>query len=714
MLQVGGRYACGNANLDHAGLVEHREPAGPLNYMQINDLIAFIRAVKANTYRSWTPTCSSRSSTPRRARRRRSRAGWTPTTSRRRAPRRTRPAGRGVHQRRPRPPRPAGPPHPARRPRPGLPRRALPPSVGPVGATTIDEAALNIAFTQTSLQAPADAPFTIAFDNQDASTPHNIVIKDATGTAVFTGRHHHGPRQGQLQRAGAQGRRLHLRVRGAREHDRHAEGRELTDGTERTPRPARRRPPPGVLRPVRRRRLGLGCRQGALLVRHRSSRCSATSPTARTTSRSARPSTSGRWPPSSSGRRSTSARPRTRPCRARRRPAPACRGTRRRPSSSCPPGGPTARPRSSARPTSTPAAPTARRRRATTYVSHAVGQGNFDKWSAGSGAARGAQRRRLGGDRQHAVPVIGGYGPDGKPTTTVFSMTIGNDGTLGQWKTEAALALPGPRAGGVGGRGLATGSWSSAAPTARPPPATSGSPRRTAPAALGAWKDAAAAGRGERRRRRRATSATWSTSSAAGTTRARSSRLSRRAGRRRPARHGQGPERHRRLARTAPRRTCPASGPTWRGSCPTAPSTSTGGSDGTAPLKRDAVGHARRERRDPGLEPPGPDRPRRGHPGVRGHDRRRLRVHRRRRRRPAASPTSSARAYLAPQPPFFALGILGATIPALSLTGDIGQQIGYLNAAGVGTVNFILLLLIGWAFAHKEKVRAMLPRRRKQ
>ena len=46
-------------------------------------------------------------------------------------------------------------------------------------------------------------------------------------------------------------------------------------------------------------------------------------------------------------------------------------------------------------------------------------------------------------------------------------------------------------------------------------------------------------------------------------------------------------------------------------------------------------------------------------------------------------------------------------MPGLKLDGEIGQQIGYLNAAGVGTVNFILLIVVGWAFAHKERVREM-------
>ncbi|MFN8630154.1 MAG: hypothetical protein U0838_07490 [Chloroflexota bacterium] len=74
--------------------------------------------------------------------------------------------------------------------------------------------------------------------------------------------------------------------------------------------------------------------------------------------------------------------------------------------------------------------------------------------------------------------------------------------------------------------------------------------------------------------------------------------------------------------------------------------------------------------------------------------------------------SDAARANLAPQQPFFQLGVLGATIPALKLDGEIGQQIGYLNAAGVGTVNFIVLILIGWAFNHKPQVSAFIAKRR--
>jgi hypothetical protein len=71
---------------------------------------------------------------------------------------------------------------------------------------------------------------------------------------------------------------------------------------------------------------------------------------------------------------------------------------------------------------------------------------------------------------------------------------------------------------------------------------------------------------------------------------------------------------------------------------------------------------------------------------------------------------SSARANTAPLSPFFQIGLVGATVPGLKIEGEIGQQLGYLNAAGVGTVDFIILLLVGWAFAHKAQARAMIGR----
>jgi len=72
--------------------------------------------------------------------------------------------------------------------------------------------------------------------------------------------------------------------------------------------------------------------------------------------------------------------------------------------------------------------------------------------------------------------------------------------------------------------------------------------------------------------------------------------------------------------------------------------------------------------------------------------------------------TTSVRANTSPQSPFFQLGPFGATVPGMKIDGEIGQQLGYLSAAGAGTLNFVILLFIGWAYAHKPQARALLSR----
>jgi hypothetical protein len=74
--------------------------------------------------------------------------------------------------------------------------------------------------------------------------------------------------------------------------------------------------------------------------------------------------------------------------------------------------------------------------------------------------------------------------------------------------------------------------------------------------------------------------------------------------------------------------------------------------------------------------------------------------------------TGGYRASLAPQAPFFRLGLVGVVIPALQIGGEIGQQLGYLAAAGVGTGNFVLLVALGWAFNNREKIGGWWRRRR--
>lgn len=62
-----------------------------------------------------------------------------------------------------------------------------PPPSGGGDVPTIPLVALNIAFDQAALTAPADTPFRIELDNQDAGVPHNVEIKDAAGTTDFLG-----------------------------------------------------------------------------------------------------------------------------------------------------------------------------------------------------------------------------------------------------------------------------------------------------------------------------------------------------------------------------------------------------------------------------------------------------------------------------------------------------------------------------------------------
>jgi cytochrome c oxidase subunit 2 len=60
---------------------------------------------------------------------------------------------------------------------------------------TLQLSAVNIAYEQASLEAPANTPFSIEFDNKDAGVPHNVSIhKDSpTGPEVFKGDIFNGP-----------------------------------------------------------------------------------------------------------------------------------------------------------------------------------------------------------------------------------------------------------------------------------------------------------------------------------------------------------------------------------------------------------------------------------------------------------------------------------------------------------------------------------------
>ena len=71
---------------------------------------------------------------------------------------------------------------------------------------------------------------------------------------------------------------------------------------------------------------------------------------------------------------------------------------------------------------------------------------------------------------------------------------------------------------------------------------------------------------------------------------------------------------------------------------------------------------------------------------------------------------ASLRAAISPRPPFFQLGIAGATIPALAIEGGVGQQLGYLAAMSVGIGNFVILIIMGIALSRPDSSKRVLSR----
>ncbi len=171
VLTVGGRYVCGNPNSLMPVWADTN--GGPLNYVQIQNLIDFIRAPNTLTFtirdNSTNEPILDANGKPETA------VGW-------RDPNFT--------------------PAPNATPVPDCWSSALtsspaaggsPAATPAPGATVVKLDALNIAYTQTSLTAPANTAFDLQFNNQDAGVPHNVVIVDGSGKAVFTGDIFNGP-----------------------------------------------------------------------------------------------------------------------------------------------------------------------------------------------------------------------------------------------------------------------------------------------------------------------------------------------------------------------------------------------------------------------------------------------------------------------------------------------------------------------------------------
>ena len=189
MMIVGGRYACGNPNSLMPVWSNAGHPPGPLNYVQIQDLIAFIRAPDTQTYTIRDPALNEPKIDPITGKVETFK-GWLDPTYKP-APGATpfpacwadefnapsgSPAASGS-------PSASGAPAASGSPS----ASGAPAASADTNAATVKVVASGIAFTTPAVTASADKPFVIDFDNEDASVPHNIQIKDSSGSVKFQG-----------------------------------------------------------------------------------------------------------------------------------------------------------------------------------------------------------------------------------------------------------------------------------------------------------------------------------------------------------------------------------------------------------------------------------------------------------------------------------------------------------------------------------------------
>jgi mono/diheme cytochrome c family protein/plastocyanin len=163
VLTAGGRYVCGNANSIMPVWADTN--GGPLNYVQIQNLIAFIRSDATQTYTIRNPTLNEPVVGP--DGKVKTFKGWVDPSFKPAADATAVPAcwsGSGGGS--------------TATPGPSL----------PSGAEVLKVTAENIAYDVHDLTATAGQPFGIDFNQKDANVGgHNVEIKDANGNVVFDG-----------------------------------------------------------------------------------------------------------------------------------------------------------------------------------------------------------------------------------------------------------------------------------------------------------------------------------------------------------------------------------------------------------------------------------------------------------------------------------------------------------------------------------------------
>jgi mono/diheme cytochrome c family protein/plastocyanin len=174
ILEVGGRYACGNPDSIMPIWSNTGNPPGPLNYKQIEDLINFLRAEKGEEYRILDPALFEPMVDPV-TKEELTFEGWVDPAYK---------------------PEPGATPYPdcwsdefaSPTTAPGSPGASgEPPASEAPSGTVLKISALNIKFDTDTLTAPADTAFKIEFANNDAGTQHNVEIRDSNGQSLFKG-----------------------------------------------------------------------------------------------------------------------------------------------------------------------------------------------------------------------------------------------------------------------------------------------------------------------------------------------------------------------------------------------------------------------------------------------------------------------------------------------------------------------------------------------
>ena len=166
VLTVGGRYVCGDPKSLMPAWADTGNPPGPLNYRQIEELIAFLLATNDQTYIVRDEHLLDPKVDPM--------TGQVLTFKGWRDPNYL--------------PAPEATPYPdcwKDEFASGASGSPAPAASTDPNAEVVTITASGVAFDPTEVTAPAGTAFTLSFDNQDAGIPHDVQVKDASGAVVF-------------------------------------------------------------------------------------------------------------------------------------------------------------------------------------------------------------------------------------------------------------------------------------------------------------------------------------------------------------------------------------------------------------------------------------------------------------------------------------------------------------------------------------------------